>query len=119
MKRLSFILRIIFGVLVALLALVFTVIETSLFVTLDFTLYENGFLAFIQLLLKLMIAVYAGVIGVMSIVKRTRSLILESTCLLIATAVMIPFITNYIGIYITAAAVLFMLSNLLFFKTAK
>ena len=51
------------GALVALVALVFTVLEGTLLVTLDFALYENQAVALFQLVLKLLIALTALAIG--------------------------------------------------------
>jgi hypothetical protein len=53
MKRFNLALRMISGALVALVALIFAVIEAALLVTLDFNLYENEFFALLQLFLKL------------------------------------------------------------------
>lgn len=119
MKKFSFILRVISSALVILLALVFTVLEVTLLVTLDFALYENGLLAFVQLFLKLLIAATAGALGVLSLLKPMRAFLSESICLLAASAVMIPFMINSIGIYVTAVSALFMLSQLLSFKIQK
>ena len=116
MKRLSLVFRLISGVLVALVATVFAVLEATLVVTLDFNLYENELVALLQLLLKLLIAVSAGALGVLSIVKRTRSFLPEGLCLLVASVVMIPFVSNGFGIYIAAVSVFFVLSQLLFAK---
>jgi hypothetical protein len=117
MKKFSFILRVISSALVILLALVFTVLEVTLLVTLDFALYENGLLAFVQLFLKLLIAMAAGALGLLSLIKRARPFLKESIGLLVSSAVMLPFISNGFGIYITAVCALFMLSQLLFAKT--
>ena len=110
----SFILRVISGSLVALVALVMAVVEATLLVTLDFNLYENELLALLQLLLKLLIALSAGTLGVLSIVKKSRSFLPEGVCLLSSAAVMIPFVSNGFGVYFTAVSVLFVLSHLLF-----
>ena len=111
MKSFSFALRMISGSLVVLAALIFTVIEVTLLVTLDFYLYENEFIAFVQLILKLSLALSAGTLGVLSLVKMNRSFLTESVCLLLSSAVMIPFISNGFGIFITAVSALFVFSN--------
>ena len=116
MKKLSLVLRCVSGGLVTLIALIFTVLEATLLVTADFNLYENEIVAVIQLVLKLLIAMSAGTLGVLSLVKRSRSFFPESICLLASTAVMLPFISNNFGIYITAVAALFALSNFIFSK---
>ena len=113
MKKFSIVLRYISSSLVALVALAFTVLEATLLVTLDFTLYENQFTAFIQLFLKFLIASSALALGVFSLIKRARSFLPHSLCLLASTLVMIFFASNSIGIYFTAVAALFALSQLL------
>jgi hypothetical protein len=117
MKRFNLALRMISGALVALVALIFAVIEAALLVTLDFNLYENEFFALLQLFLKLLIAMAAGALGLLSLIKRARPFLKESIGLLVSSAVMLPFISNGFGIYITAVCALFMLSQLLFAKT--
>ena len=116
MRKLSLVLRITSGVLVALVAFVFAVLEVTLLVTLDFALYENQFIAFIQLALRIALALAALTLGVLSLVKPGRSFLREGICLLASTAVMIPFVSNNVGLYFTAVAALFALSHLLFDK---
>ena len=116
MFRLSLVLRIVSGALVALVAFVFAVLEVTLLVTLDFTLYENQFIAFIQLALRIILALAALALGVLSLAKPGRSFLREGICLTASTAVMIPFISNNVGLYFTAVAALFALSHLLFDK---
>ena len=113
MKTLSLVLRVLSGALVALVALVFTVLEGTLLVTLDFALYENQAVALIQLVLKLLIALIALAIGVLSLVKRSRSFFFEGICLLLGSAVMIPFVSNHFGLYFTAVSAFFVLSHCL------
>lgn len=114
MKKLSVALRLISGVLVAVVALVFVILEATLLITLDFKLYENEMLAFIQLILRLIIAAYALVIGVLSIIKSKRSFLWEGICLLAASVVMIFFASNNVGVYFTILSLLFVISHLLF-----
>lgn len=114
MKKLSVALRLISGILVAVVALVFVILEATLLITLDFKLYENQTLAFIQLILRLIIAAYALVLGVLSIVKSKRSFLWEGICLLAASAVMIFFASNNVGVYFTILSLLFVMSHLLF-----
>ena len=115
MKTVSLILRALAGALVAIAALAFTVVEGTLLVTLDFALYENGFLGFVQLALKLFIALSAGTLGILSLVKIKSPFLWEGICLLVTSAVMLPLISNGIGVYIAAAAAFFALVQLLSF----
>ena len=105
MRKFGRVFRLITGSLVSLVALVFAVLEATLLVTLDFTLYENEDIAFVQLLMRLL------VIGVRSTTKSTRSFLQEGIFLLVASAVMIPFVSNGFGIYFTIISALFLLSQ--------
>lgn len=116
MRKFSTALRAVIGVLVALVALVFAVIEGTLLMTLDFNLYENEALALIQLTLRLVVALAAFTLGLLALLNRRRAFLPECIALSVAAAVMTPFITNGIGIYVTALSVLFMLSDLFFYK---
>lgn len=117
MKRCSLVLRVLSGSLVALVSLVFIVLEGTLLVTLDFNLYENELIALVQLAFKLLLAISACSLGVVSLVKGERSFLPESLCLLASSAVMIPFVSNGFGWYFTAVSALFVLSHLIFSKT--
>ena len=117
MKKFSIVLRYVSSSLVTLVALAFTVLEATLLVTLDFTLYENQFLAFVQLILRLLIASSALTLGIFSLVKRARSFFPHSLCLLASSIVMIFFVSNSVGIYFTVVSALFAFSQFLFSKT--
>ena len=117
MKKFSLVFRCAASVLVLLVALVFTVLEATLLVTLDFALYENQVLAFVQLVLRFFIASSALALGIFSLVKRKKSFLPYSICLLASSAIMIPFMSNGIGIYLTAVSALFLISQILSYKT--
>lgn len=114
MKKLSFALRLLSGILVAVLAFVFVVLETTLLVTLDFNLYENRSIAFVQLILRIIIAAFALVVGVLSTVWRKRSFLWEGACMLAVCAVTIFFMSNSIGVYLTIVSLVFVISQLIF-----
>ncbi len=116
MKKFILALRIVSAALVALLALVFLIIEATLLVTLDFTLCENQFIAFIQITMKLILSIAALALGILSIAKPRRSFLSEGVCLVVSGAVMIPFVSNNFGLYFISIAALFLLSHLLFHK---
>ena len=116
MRKFSLVLRIVSGALVSLVAFVFAVLEATLLVTLDFALYENQFIAFIQLALRIILALASLAIGILSLVKSKRSFLREGICLTASTAVMIPFVSNNFGIYFTLVSALFVLSQILFSK---
>ena len=113
MKKLTLLLHVVSGVLVALVALVFAILEATLLVTLDFVLYENQVIAFIQLAARLILSLASLALGILSVVKPRRSFLTEGICLVASAAVTIPFISNNFGIYFTAVAAFFLISQLL------
>ena len=116
MKSFALALRYAINSLVALFSLAFTVLEATLLLTLDFTLYENRLLALIQIILRLLIASSALTLGIAALIKRTRCFLPHSICLLASSVVMIFFASNNVGIYFTVLSALFMLLQLLFSK---
>ena len=116
MKKLSFALRLLSGILVSLVAFVFVVLEATLLVTLDFFLYENEFVALVQLIARLVVALSALTLGIFSIVKSKRSFLPEGSCLLASSVVMIFFVSNNFGVYFTIISALFVISHFLFQK---
>ena len=119
MKKFSLAFRYTSSALVVLVALVFTVLEATLLITLDFTLYENQFIALRQLIIRLLMSSSALAVGVLAIVKRSRSFLPHGICLLLSSAVLIFFLSNLIGVYITAVSALFLISELLFIKAQR
>jgi hypothetical protein len=117
MKNTATVLRISSAILVTIVALVFTVMETTLLITLDFLLYENVLIALLQLLLRLSISVYALLIGTLPLLKRSRVFIIEGICLFAFSFVMIPFVSNNFGVYFTIISAFFALSQLIWQKT--
>ena len=116
MKKLSFALRLLSGILVSLVAFVFVVLEATLFVTLDFNLYENESVALFQLVLRIVVAAAALTLGIFSIVKNKRSFLPEGLSLLASSIVMIFFVSNNFGVYFTIISTLFVISHFLFHK---
>ena len=118
MKRFSRIFRVISAALVMLVAFVFTVLESTLFVTLDFLLYENELVAAIQLLFKLSVSIGAFAIGLLAIVKKSRSFFAEGSCILLSSVVMTPFVCNNFGWYFIAVSAVFLVSDFVWLKSA-
>ena len=116
MKKLSFALRLFSGILVSLVAFVFVILEATLLVTLDFNLYENEFVALVQLILRFVVAAGALTLGIFSIVKNKRSFLPEGLSLLASSIVMIFFVSNNFGVYFTIISALFVISHFLFQK---
>ena len=116
MKKLILTLRIVSGVLVALVAFVFALFEATLLVTPDFLLYENQLIAFIRLVARLILSVAALCLGITSVAKPRRSFLHEGILLIASVAVTIPFVSNNFGIYFTAVSAFFLISQLLSYK---
>lgn len=112
MKILGRILRVVSGVLVALLALVFLIIEGTLLVTLDFLLFENKIVALMQLVFRLLVAGGALALALLSLIKHSRIFALEGICLCSAMLVMAPFLTNGFGLIFIGVSALFALAHL-------
>lgn len=119
MKTFSLILRGFCSCLVVLVALAFAFVESTLLATQDFALYQNPFVALIQIALKLAVALLAGALGVLSLIKTKRNFLPHSLCLLASTVVMILFVSNNVALYLAAVAMLFALSQILFATTHK
>ena len=99
--------------LVSLVALVFTVLEATLLITLDFCLYENALLALLQLVLRFLIAAAALTLGIASTVNRKHSFLIEGICLLSSSVAMIPFVSNGFGVYFTLISAFFVATRFL------
>lgn len=119
MKKFCLAFRFASSLLVVLVALVFAVLEATLLITLDFNLYENQLVALNQLALRLLIALSALTLGVSSFVKRNVSFLPHGICLLASSVVMIPFVSNNVGVYITVVSALFLISQILSLKERK
>lgn len=119
MKKTAKILRIISSALVLLVSFVFTVLEGTLLVTGDFLLYERPVIAFFQLLLRFLIPVLAFAVALFAIIKRERSFLPESLCLLASTMTMAFFISNNFGLYFLIIAALFAGANLFEWQARK
>ena len=113
MRKFNAVFRYVTSSLVTLVAFVFTVLEATLLVTLDFTLYENPAIALLQLILRLLIGSGALTLGILSMVKGDKTFVPHAVCLLVSSAVMIPFVSNNIALYFTAVSALFLISQLM------
>lgn len=114
MKKLSSILLIIFSIIIALLSLVFVIIEGRLVLSFDWTLHEQEFLGFIQYLARLGIAGLCLATSVSSIAyHRRKSFIFEGLVFLAIAIALSVFATNGFGLYFTIAAALYLASAVL------
>ena len=116
MRKFSIALRYASSILVALVALVFVILEATLLVTLDFLLYENQIVALVQLILRFLIASCALTLAVLSLIKRERSFLPYSICLFASSVVMIFFVSNNFGVYFTIISAIFLISQLRFLR---
>ena len=92
-------------------ALVFIIPEGTLLFTGDFLLYEIPATAFLQLCLRLAIPAAAFVIALLSLLRAKHRFFFESLCLLTATVIIAPCLSNHIGWYLVLLAVLFGAAN--------
>ena len=111
MKKLSGVLLIIFSAIIALVSLVFVVIEGRLVLSFDWTLHEQELLGFLQYLARLGIAGLCLATSVSTIAYRNRkSFIFEGLVFLAIAVTVSVFATNGFGLYFTIAAVLYLAS---------
>ena len=119
MKTFSLVLRVLSGILIMLIALVFTVIEAILIVTLDFALFENEFLSLLQLIFKLLLGASVFTMGLLSIIKNSRAFLWESVALLLSTIAMAPFLSNNFSLYFMLLSAFFALTHAFAFVVLK
>lgn len=111
MKKFSNVLLIIFSLIIALVSLVFVVIEGRLILSFDWTIHEHEFLGFLQYLARLGIAALCFATSISSVVYHNRkSFVFEAIVFLVTTLVLSIFATNGFGLYFTIAAVVYLAS---------
>ena len=113
MKTLTLSLRILSAVLVAVVALVLVIVESALLISGDFLLYELPVAAFLRLSLRLILPAAALTVALFAIIRHQHHYRFEGLCLLLAAVLTAPFLSNHFGIYFTALAALFAVSQLL------
>ena len=114
MKKLSRILNIFASALVMIVGVAFVFVEGCLILTGDFLLFESPVVAFMQMMLRLLLAAGAFVLGLFVIIKKDRDFLFESLAALACTFLMALFLTNGFGLYFILLAGLFALTNLLY-----
>jgi hypothetical protein len=111
MKKFSNVLLIIFSLIIALVSLVFVIIEGRLILSFDWTLHEHEFLGFLQYLARLGIAALCLATSISSVVYHNRkSFVFEGIVFLVTALVLSIFATNGFGLYFTIAAVVYLAS---------
>ena len=109
MKKASSIIFIIFGSIVALIALLFIVIEGRLLLSFDWTLHEQEFLGFAQYLARLALAIYAFSVAINSIrYREQKNFIFEGASILAIAIGVAIYATNGFGIYFIILAALYL-----------
>ena len=119
MRIFSRILNVFASALMMIIGVAFVFIECCLIFTGDFLLFEMPALAFIQMLLRLLIALGVFALGLFVIIKRDRDFLTEALALLACAFIMAPFLTNGFGLYFILLAVLFTLTNMFYRYTAQ
>lgn len=111
MKKLSNVLLIIFSVIIALVSLIFVVIEGRLVLSFDWTLHEHELLGFLQYLARLGIAALCLATSCGSVIYHNRkSYVFEGLVFLAIAVTTAVFATNGFGLYFIVAAALYLAS---------
>ncbi len=119
MKKAATILFIIASSLVALVALVFIIIEGRLVLSFDWSLHEHEFLGFLQYLARLGISLLCLITGVCSIVYQGRkTFVFEGVVLTSIAVATLIFASNSFGIYFIILAALY-LGSAMFYRYAQ
>lgn len=106
--------NIVASALMMLVGVAFTFVELCLIFTGDFLLFESPVPAFIQMLLRLLLAVGVFALGLLTVIKKERAFMTEGLCSLACAFIMAPFLTNGFGLYFIVLAILFTLTNLFY-----
>lgn len=114
MRLFGRILNVFTSVIVLLIGLAMTVIEGYLLFTADFLLYQLPYLAFLQMLLRFLIALGLIALGVFTIIKPDRAFVIEGVAILLAALMTYPFLTNNFGLYFSLIAAAYTASNLFY-----
>ena len=111
MKKFSSVLLIIFSAVIALVSLIFVIIEGRLVLSIDWTLHEHELLGFLQYLARLGIAGLCLATSISSIAYRNRkSFVFEGFVFLAAAVTISLFASNGFGLYFTIAAAIYLAS---------
>lgn len=109
MKKASSIIFIIFGSIVALIALLFIVIEGRLLLSFDWALHEQEFLGFAQYLARLALAIYTFSVAINSMrYREQKNFIFEGASILAIAIGVAIYATNGFGIYFIILAALYL-----------
>lgn len=119
MKTLSRILNIFSSSLMMIVGVAFVFVEGCLIFTGDFLLFEFPAVAFIQMLLRLLLAAGTFTLGLFVIIKKDRDFLPESLAALACSFLLATFATNGFGLYFILLAGSFVLTNLFYRYTLK
>ena len=120
MKRASSVIFIIMSGLVALVAGLFVIIEGRLLLSFDWTLHEQEFLAFIQYLAKLALAIYTFSVAANSIrYREQKDFIFEGISLVAIAVGLAIYATNGFGVYFIILSALYLASCIFMFVASK
>ena len=114
MKKLLAITYYIFSVIIMFLAVAFCIIEGRLLFSGDWTIYESSFQGFIQYLCRFLMSLFALSMGLLPFINKIRpnQKIIEflkicSLALVVMSAIVCIFATNYVGIIILGIALIY------------
>lgn len=119
MRIFSRVLNVIASAVMMIVGVAFVFIEGCLIFTGDFLLFESPVLAFIQMLLRLILALGVFALGLFAIIKKDRDFLTEGLASLACAFIMASFLTNGFGLYFILIAVFFTLTNMFYRYTAQ
>lgn len=104
--------------IIIILSLAFTFIETRLLLSLDWSIYDNPTNGFIRYLFRLVLALFALVIGLFEIINVFKKekiellLLLSDFSLLTISIIIAIFSTNYVGLVCLGLSILLLIIKL-------
>lgn len=111
MKKLYSILRLIICLLCLICSGVFIFFEAWLMLSGDHTLYESVGFALFQLLAKILIALIALIISLLSIIKKQQSFIFAGIGFLLSSLITLPFTSNGFSWFFVVFSLLFIITD--------
>ena len=114
MKKLLAITYYIFSVIIMFLAVAFCIIEGRLLFSGDWTIYESAFQGFVQYLCRFLMSLFALSMGFLPFINKIKPnqkiiefLKIGTLALVVMSAIICIFATNYVGIIILAISLLY------------
>lgn len=119
MKTLVKILLSIINFIVIILSVAFIVIEARLLFSLDFTIYDNILNGFIRYFLRLILAIYVLIIGILVygyLNKKNKKLLISILSTLIISIILLFTTTNYVGLVCFGLSIIYSILSIINYK---